>query len=294
MNFSLREHRLCRKSDSSDYKYEENQFGNLPDETLFTEPGGETVWMKQGDTRVRAFLPTEQQSAQRELSKAELDYRRRLQGDVAGFLPKETAPHQALPSRITNPMEGNETVEVVYIPGAAEIRKRFDVLLSTPPTFQPRPAALQIMLERNTQFLAEKARRNDQSVIMNYPSDNLKVLANWETVPVGSFFMATNKPYAESMVYLKNSATSCESMCNYESWSTDPLRATFEREEIAYDKIEKQDSDGSAKVLVLAALTPEELERVTELSRARLAGHTSAAFEAERMASLKKFWATVA
>lgn len=294
MQFSLREHRLCPRTHSPQPDYRDDAFGNLPDGTLFTEAGDDKLWEKQGDGRVRITAPTESDLAKRQSIQEQREYALRM-NQVRTEANKLPVPDLPDPMRISNNMDANRRVEVAYVPGQDEIRKKYETLLRTPVHYRPLPGPLQIMREREELLLAEKARGTNQETL-----DHLQTMlfrsTEWTDVPVGSFFMTTTKPHEDTMVYLKNGDGHCESICTFNAWQTDLLHAQYERKDVAFKDIQRNGKNGPEPVVVLAALKPEEMQRLIDVHHEELGRHkkdisqTQKDFDAAHIDAINRFW----
>jgi hypothetical protein len=304
MKFSIREHRLCHKSNTPDpeYKYEENLFGNLPNGSLFVDKNGdkEELWIKQGNTRVHITQPSERDMAKFRQNHSQYQYSQTVHAELAGLLPQGKNLDFPPTGRIENKMEDTDVVEVAYIPLTSEIRSQCEQVLRQPLTSHSLPDSLRMMLEREELLLAEKARNRDQSIILEHPSNNLQVVADWNTVPVDSFFTTSKRPHDDSMVYMKSSPTSCNAMCDYRAWNEDLLGATCKNEFQKIEDVLPQAGREPVSVCVLSTLTPGELERLTTIHHEKLAKNkvtiteAQRLFEEDRKKTLTAFWTSIA
>lgn len=279
--------------------YAENLFGHLPEGALFRVEGDEHLWEKRGNTKVRALAPTPQEMEQYQQRMRNWQSSNSANRELYGLLPQDKIPTLPYPSTIHNPIKENALVEVAYIPLQSEIRDDYDRLLRRPTYVKEVPVSLQIMREREEQLLAEKARNNDQSPIFERPTNALRRITDWENVPSGSYFTTTTNPSPESMVYVRMGGTHCESICRYEEWENGLLTAKLERKDVKIEDIQRHGRNGPAPVLVVAALTPDELKRMFEAHHDKRTKEKykmpegQAAFEEQRMAELNRFWANV-
>lgn len=300
MRFSLCEHRLCRYSEESQPHYQENSFGNLPNKTLFTHIGDDVIWTKEDNTAFRYLPPTEQEKKEHLANEQRRIERERYNQNLRGLLPTEATIHPRPLSSIRTPISNDTLVEVAYVPLQAEIREQFDQLLRASFPDKSLPSPLEMMIEREELLRAEKARRNDQSPIMDAPWNNLERPMDWADIPTGSFFITADKKYGDAMVYMKMSDRDCESMCPYETWNDSIVGAKFERKVMKFTDIQRYTGDHATQVMVLSALQPDEEQRIMDAVHDRLKNQKVAisdahyAFAAKKIEALNRFWQNAA